>query len=967
MKRILVNATQPEELRLAIVDGQRLLDLDLESPGREQRKANVYKGRITRVEPSLEAAFVDYGVDRHGFLPMKEISREYFQKEPEDGKLQIRDLIKEGQEIIVQVEKEERGNKGAALTTFISLAGRYLVLMPNNPRAGGVSRRIEGEDRSELREALAELVLPEGMGVIARTAGVGRTAEELQWDVNYLIELWQAMMKASGERKGAFLIYQESNIIIRALRDYLRPDIGEIVVDNPEIHQQALEFMQSVMPHLQQKLKLYNDTVPLFSRFQIESQIETAHQREVRLPSGGALVIDNTEALTSIDINSARSTGGGNIEETAYNTNLEAAEEIARQLRLRDLGGLVVIDFIDMSSSKNQREVENRLRDSTKMDRARVQMGRISRFGLLEMSRQRLRPSLSEHSHLTCPRCEGHGTIRTVESLSLQILRLLEEESQKDRTARVIAQLPVSVAVFLLNEKRAHISEIEERSNCQLSLVANPNFETPQYEIKRVRGDQLKDEDNGAMSHQLLNQTTVTETSGEQKRTSGKAQEAPAVSAFLPSRPAPEPTPVEVQAAAPAKAPGLLQRLVQAFLALFRSSQAEPEPAAERKPVARSDSRRRSGSQKSNGRSTGNRRPNQNQTKKSSRRGDEIVTNRMSPEEKQAAPDRAPAGKSKDSTREQKTDEPRKQRGANPETPADDGKSSDEKPRSRRRGRRGGRRRRGSGEAGESENTQNQTTSADGKTSGAADEKGDANANAKTSPASATTETSTNDGSAPDRPRPKRSRRPRAADAQPDKDGNTRDNNTSTSAADRANPPAPAAAATATSNAKPTDKPAAKEAAEPQQRAPVTEQSANAPAKTAAAAPAASQTAPPASAGPASTSGESKPTASSVAPTPRPEPTARPIDTANLAQQASITKSATPSRAPSMKAADAVSATADRPAPPRTPTVDARPPQSDASPAGRDTGLQQVETRKDAVAQTPSRTETASSSETGGH
>ena len=419
MKRILVNATQPEELRLAIVDGQRLLDLDLESPGREQRKANIYKGRITRVEPSLEAAFVDYGVDRHGFLPMKEISKEFFQKEPEDGKLQIKDLIKEGQEIIVQVEKEERGNKGAALTTFISLAGRYLVLMPNNPRAGGVSRRIEGDDRSELRDALAQLELPDGMGVIARTAGVGRTAEELQWDVNYLVELWEAMTKATSERKGPFLVYQESNIIIRALRDYLRPDIGEIVVDNPEIYQQAMDFMQAVMPQLQNKLKLYSDTIPLFSRYQIESQIETAHQREVRLPSGGALVIDATEALTSIDINSARSTGGGNIEETALNTNLEAADEIARQLRLRDLGGLVVIDFIDMGPNKNQREVENRLRDAAKMDRARVQMSRISRFGLLEMSRQRLRPSLSEHAHITCPRCEGHGTIRTVESLAL--------------------------------------------------------------------------------------------------------------------------------------------------------------------------------------------------------------------------------------------------------------------------------------------------------------------------------------------------------------------------------------------------------------------------------------------------------------------------------------------------------------------------------------------------------------------
>ncbi|MGJ8671029.1 MAG: Rne/Rng family ribonuclease, partial [Oceanococcus sp.] len=511
MKRILVNATQPEELRLAIVDGQRLLDLDMESPGREQRKSNVYKGKITRVEPSLEAAFVDYGCDRHGFLPMKEISKEYFQKAPEDGKLQIKDLLKEGQEIIVQVEKEERGNKGAALTTFISLAGRYLVLMPNNPRAGGVSRRIEGDDRSELRDALNQLELSENMGVIARTAGVGRTAEELQWDVNYLVELWEAMAKAAEERKGPFLIYQESNIIIRALRDYLRPDIGEIVVDNPEIYQQAMDFMQAVMPHLQNKLKLYEDSTPLFSRYQIESQIETAHQREVRLPSGGALVIDSTEALTAIDINSARSTRGGNIEETALNTNLEAAEEISRQLRLRDLGGLVVIDFIDMGPSKNQREVENRFRDSAKIDRARVQMGRISRFGLMEMSRQRLRPSLSEHAHITCPRCEGHGTIRTVESLSLQVLRLLEEESLKDRTARVIAQLPVEAAVFLLNEKRSNITEIEVNSGCKVTLVANPNLQTPHYEIKRVRGDQLQEDDNDVASHELLSQALVSD------------------------------------------------------------------------------------------------------------------------------------------------------------------------------------------------------------------------------------------------------------------------------------------------------------------------------------------------------------------------------------------------------------------------------------------------------------------------
>ncbi len=706
MKRILVNATQPEELRLAIVDGQRLLDLDLESPGREQRKANVYKGRITRVEPSLEAAFVDYGVDRHGFLPMKEISREYFQKEPEDGKLQIRDLIKEGQEIIVQVEKEERGNKGAALTTFVSLAGRYLVLMPNNPRAGGVSRRIEGDDRSELRDALNQLQLPDGMGVIARTAGVGRSAEELQWDVNYLIELWEAMLKATAERKAPFLVYQESNIIIRALRDYLRPDIGEIVVDNPAIYEQAMEFMQQVMPHLTQKLKLYSDTVPLFSRFQIESQIETAHLREVRLPSGGALVIDATEALTSIDINSARSTGGGNIEETALHTNLEAAEEIARQLRLRDLGGLIVIDFIDMSSSKNQREVENRLRDSTTMDRARVQMGRISRFGLLEMSRQRLRPSLSEHSHQTCPRCEGHGTIRTVESLALQILRLLEEESLKDRTARVIAQLPVAVAVFLLNEKRSAISEIEERAGVRLSLVANPNFETPQYEIRRVRGDQLKQDDNDAASHALLSQAQITESEGEvvRKTPRGAGQE-PAINAFMPTRTAPEPVETAPTQKAAAPKASLLARLVQVLVGLFRSTPKADEKAADKDESKRRGERRRGGQKSSGGRQQNqNRRGQSNQRGRGRRdRSDEIVSNRQAPEERAAK-----------STDKPKAEAEAKKVAGNGKPARDNNgpedKDGDGKPRSRRRGRRGGRRRRTAEQRGDD----NQAASQDG-------------------------------------------------------------------------------------------------------------------------------------------------------------------------------------------------------------------------------------------------------------
>ena len=455
MKRMLFNATQPEELRVAMVDGQRLYDLDIETAGREQKKANIYKGRITRIEPSLEAAFVDYGSERHGFLPLKEISRSYFKPGVKlgGGRVNIKDVLKEGTEVIIQVDKEERGNKGAALTTFISLAGRYLVLMPNNPRAGGVSRRIVGDERNLIRDALAALEIPEDMGLIVRTAGVGKNPEELQWDLDYLLQLWEAIDKASKERSSPFLIYQESNVIIRAIRDYLRKDIAEILIDDKETHKKASEFMELVMPHNLNKIKFYDDKVPLFTRYQIESQIETAFQREVRLPSGGAVVIDHTEALISIDINSSRATKGSDIEDTALNTNREAAEEIARQLRLRDLGGLVVIDFIDMYASRNQREVENTLKEALKMDRARVQIGRISRFGLLEMSRQRLRPSLGESVQIVCPRCEGHGTIRSIESLALSILRIIEEDSMKEQTARIVAQVPVNVATFLLNEK----------------------------------------------------------------------------------------------------------------------------------------------------------------------------------------------------------------------------------------------------------------------------------------------------------------------------------------------------------------------------------------------------------------------------------------------------------------------------------------------------------------------------------
>jgi len=508
MKRLLINATQPEELRVAIVDGQRLYDLDIESPSLEQKKANIYKGKVTRVEPSLEAAFIDYGSERHGFLPFKEIARSYFDTEglKEGMRPGIKDVIREGQELLVQVDKEERGNKGAALTTFISLAGRYLVLMPNNPRAGGVSRRIEGDDRQEIRQIMSSLDIPEGMGLIVRTAGVGRSQEELQWDLDYLLQLWEAIRHAGAESRAPLLVHQESNVIIRALRDYLRPDIGEILVDHEPVYEQAREFMQSVMPQNVHRLKRYCDTTPLFNRYQIETQIESAFEREVELPSGGSIVIDHTEALVSIDINSARATRGADIEETALHTNLEAAEEIARQMRLRDVGGLVVIDFIDMASSRNQREVENRLREALKMDRARVQLGRISRFGLLELSRQRLRPSLGEASQVVCPRCSGRGTIRNIQSLGLSVLRIIEEEALKDRTGRVVARLPVKVATFLLNEKRESVRGIEARHGVAIYLVPDEHLETPHFDIERQRREDMARQGGAAalVSYEML-------------------------------------------------------------------------------------------------------------------------------------------------------------------------------------------------------------------------------------------------------------------------------------------------------------------------------------------------------------------------------------------------------------------------------------------------------------------------------
>jgi ribonuclease E len=540
MKRMLINATQQEELRVALVDGQKLFDLDIETPSREQKKSNIYKGRITRVEPGLEAAFVDYGAERHGFLPFKEINRSNFDPNADSNRPSIREAIREGQEVVIQVEKEERGNKGAALTTFISLAGRYLVLMPNNPRAGGVSRRIEGEDRQEIREIMSSLDIPDGMGLIVRTAGVGRSQEELQWDLDYLLNLWRAIETASSQKRAPFLIYQESNIIIRALRDYLRADIGEILVDSPAVHRQAQEFMQQVMPHNLSKLKLYQDTVPLFSRFQIESQIETAYQREVSLPSGGSVVIDYTEALVSIDINSARATKGSDIEETALTTNVEAADEIARQMRLRDLGGLIVIDFIDMNAARNQREVENRLREALKVDRARVQVGRISRFGLLEMSRQRLRPSLDEASHVICPRCEGRGTIRNIESLALSVLRLIQEEAMKDKTGRVVAQLPVKVATFLLNEKREAIRAFEQRHRVGILLIPNESLETPHFKLSRLRVEELSEA-------QRLSYTLAEDYEEQYEAQVNAAMretiEEPAVKSVAPTSPAPLPPP----------------------------------------------------------------------------------------------------------------------------------------------------------------------------------------------------------------------------------------------------------------------------------------------------------------------------------------------------------------------------------------------------------------------------------------
>ena len=713
MKRMLINATQPEELRVALVDGQRLYDLDIESESREQKKANIYKGKITRVEPSLEAAFVEYGSDRHGFLPMKEIAREYFVKQPDRGnRPNIRDVLKEGTEVIVQVDKEERGNKGAALTTFISLAGRYLVLMPNNPRAGGISRRIEGDERSQLKAALDGVVIPDKMGIIVRTAGVGRSSQELQWDLDYLKTLWDAI-KESSERPAPFLIYQESNVVIRAIRDYLRADIGEVLIDHEDVYQNALQFVRQVMPSYENKLKLYKEQTPLFNRFQIETQIETAFEREVKLPSGGSIVIDPTEALVSIDINSARATRGGDIEETALQTNLEAAEEIARQLRLRDIGGLVVIDFIDMTPIKNQRAVEDKLMDALKLDRARVQMGRISRFGLLEMSRQRLRPSLTESRGTVCPRCNGQGSIRDTESLALSIMRLIEEESAKDRTSQIRAILPVTVATYLLNEKRRTVHDIELRHDVRIVVVPNPNMETPHYEVVRLRDDHTITTTNDA-SYTL--QPADKEPEEYTNSTPVKREQA-AVRSVAPSTPAPaeveavqaEPKAQAEAAVAPQavqKPAGFASRILSALSSIFGGSQpaTKNKPEAETPPAPTSNKSKKFDKEGSKSRKPRRNSRDASDRRRSSKKQDEVIT--VTAEQAPQAVGQVPS-KSHDDDKDSKPRRRRRTRKASDENiQADDStatnnssnaandseKSTESRSRNRGRRRRGGER-----------------------------------------------------------------------------------------------------------------------------------------------------------------------------------------------------------------------------------------------------------------------------------
>ncbi len=686
MKRMLFNATQPEELRVAIVDGQKLVDLDIETAGKEQRKSNIYKAIITRIEPSLEACFVEYGGTRHGFLPFKEVSPQYYQAGV-GGRPSIKEALREGQELLVQVEKDERGNKGAALTTYISLAGRYIVLMPNNPNGGGVSRRIEGEDRNELRDVLAQMEVPHGMSIIARTAGIGRNLEELQWDLNYLKQLWDAIEGAAESEKAPSLIYLESSLVVRAIRDYFNPEIGEILIDTDDIYEQARAFMGTVMPDNVNRIKRYHDDVPLFSRFQIEHQIESAHARQVNLPSGGAIVIDHTEALTAIDINSARSTRGGDIETTAYNTNLEAADEIARQLRLRDLGGLIVIDFIDMESSKNQRDVENRLRDALHFDRARIQTAKISRFGLLELSRQRLAPSLEEGNHTTCPRCNGIGHIRGTESSALNILRIIQEEAMKDSSAAIHAQVPVDVATFLLNEKRADIFRIESRFKISVVLIPNPHMETPHYNVTRLRQDDIT-ADHLQASYKLVEKPEEVKADSKAAQEAKAAAQRPqaAVKGITPAQPAPKhEAKVEKKTS-----------LIGSLLGWLKSLGGESEPA---KPVAPVKSGRH------NPRRERSERGERNEGGNKQRRDRNETGNKPRRDRDETARADAPKKEATENRPERQPQQPRQPRPANTDKPALETQktavageagedASGNREGGRKRGRRGGRRER---------------------------------------------------------------------------------------------------------------------------------------------------------------------------------------------------------------------------------------------------------------------------------
>ena len=703
MKRMLFNATQAEELRVAIVDGQKLIDLDIESAAKEQRKSNIYKGVITRIEPSLEACFVDYGADRHGFLPFKEVSRSYFQPGTEVGRAKISDALKEGQELIVQVDKDERGNKGAALTTYVSLAGRYLVLMPNNPRGGGVSRRVDGDERAELREVMDQLEVPGGMSLIARTAAIGRQAEELQWDLNYLLQLWNAIDGAAQQQAGAFLIYLEGSLVIRAIRDYFQPDIGEILIDTDEVYDQARAFMGTVMPGNVNRVKRYRDDVPLFSRFQIEHQIETAFARQVNLPSGGAIVIDHTEALVSVDVNSGRATKGADIEETALKTNLEAADELARQLRLRDLGGLIVIDFIDMENAKNQREVENRLRDALRYDRARVQMGKISRFGLMELSRQRLRPALAETSYIPCPRCTGTGHIRSTESAALHILRILEEEAMKENTAAVHVQMPVDVATFLLNEKRPDIQAIELRHKVTILLIPNIHLETPAHTVSRLRHDDLNNEDSREPSYKMVDMPIEEAIKQATQQEVVKPRPEAAIKGISPEQPAPLiPEKIEIPVAAPApKEVGLFSRI----LSLFRSAPKAAEPVVAPEPAKKPREGRNDGRRDRDGRRggrNGNRRDDERGERKDRGNRNERSTEKAPVDESANAngerQERRPRGERKERRERLAAPEvienklPQEASGPIPALVADAPEaSSNEEQGSRRRGRRGGR------------------------------------------------------------------------------------------------------------------------------------------------------------------------------------------------------------------------------------------------------------------------------------